>query len=107
MYRMGCEHYSLCKDRVVSGPGPYGYHVTSKTCCCEHDLCEHPDGVGKGVLDKCPFLWDNYTQLQVVNNAVQAAGASTQVVMAATTVCVNFVSAVVSLINSYSYLQAV
>ena len=61
MYKMGCEHYSLCRDRIVSGPGPYGYAVTSKVCCCQH-LCEEPDGVGEGRLDNCPTLWDNYTK---------------------------------------------
>ena len=62
MYRMGCEHYSLCKDRVISGPGPYGYHVTSKICCCNH-LCEEADGVGRGQVDECIFLDTNYTQV--------------------------------------------
>ena len=60
MYRMGCEHYSMCRDRVVSGPGPYGYSVTTKICCCNH-LCEKPDGVGQNRLENCPSLWSNYT----------------------------------------------
>ena len=62
MYKMGCEHYSLCRDRVSSGVGPYGYSVDTNICCCSH-RCEEPDGVGKGNIDHCPMLWDNYTQV--------------------------------------------
>ena len=62
MYRMGCEHYSLCRDRNAKGPGPYGYSVISKFCCCQH-RCEEADGVGKGVADHCPMLWKNYTAI--------------------------------------------
>ena len=62
MYKMGCEHYSLCRDRVSSGVGPYGYSVVTKICCCSQ-RCEDPDGVGKGVLDHCPMLWSNFTEV--------------------------------------------
>ena len=60
MYRMVCEHYSMCRDGTVSGAGQYGYTVTTKICCCNH-LCEEADGVGKGLLEVCPSLWSNYT----------------------------------------------
>ena len=60
VYRMGCEHFSLCRDQTVSGPGPYGYSLTSTFCCCQ-PLCEEPDGVGEGNFDVCPFLWQNAT----------------------------------------------
>ena len=56
-YRMGCEHYSLCLDRVTYGERPYGYTVTNKTCCC-HPLCEEPDGTGKGLHFHCPATWE-------------------------------------------------
>ena len=57
-YKMGCEHYKQCKDRVWHGQGPYGYIVTNKTCCC-HPLCAHPDGVGLGVFFHCPVAWED------------------------------------------------
>ena len=71
MYKMGCEHHSLCRDRVSSGVGPYGYSVVTKICCCNH-RCEEPDGVGKRILDNCPQLWENYT-----NSVTFSAGVDT------------------------------
>ena len=68
IYRMGCEHYSLCRDRIVSGPGPYGYAVTRKVCCCDKDLCEDGDGIGRGITEHCPSLWNNYTTIVIDNN---------------------------------------
>ena len=62
MYRMGCEHYSMCRDKTVSGPGPYGYAVTTRICCCS-DLCEDPDGAGQGQTETYPSLWNNYTMM--------------------------------------------
>ena len=64
MYKMGCQHHSLCRDRKSSGVGPYGYAVVTKICCCNH-RCEEPDGVGKGMLDNCPQFWDNATEIDV------------------------------------------
>lgn len=57
---MGCHHYSMCRDHDSHGPGPYGYANMQMVCCCS-DLCEQPDGVGKGDYDHCPLVWDNYT----------------------------------------------
>ena len=59
-YRMGCRHYTLCRDRVSHGPGDYGYERIRTECCC-HKKCEKADGVGVGHLENCPTLWDNYT----------------------------------------------
>ena len=57
-YKMGCEHYSVCQDRVSHGERPIGYTVSNKTCCCT-SLCEQPDGVGKDTFTKCPAAWEN------------------------------------------------
>ena len=65
-YRMGCEHFSVCQDRISHGERPYGYTVSNKTCCCS-SYCEQPDGVGRRVYGNCPVTWGNYT----VNNASQ------------------------------------
>ena len=60
IYRMGCEHYSMCRDKRVNGPGPYGYAITTTHCCCS-DLCLVADGVGQGEYERCHSLWSNYT----------------------------------------------
>ena len=61
-YRMGCEHYSLCKDLSARGPGPYGYSIITTFCCCS-DVCESADGVGKKDWSNCPMLWPNRTEV--------------------------------------------
>ena len=73
MYRMGCEHYVHCRDRVMTGPGPYGYHVTNMICCCEH-LCEEADGVGRRELQSCPHLWANQSHHSNSTTAVHSDG---------------------------------
>lgn len=60
LYKMGCEHHSLCRDRTTHGPSPYGYAVITMGCCCG-DMCDKADGVGRGNYDHCPRLWKNYT----------------------------------------------
>lgn len=55
-YRMGCEHFSLCLDRVTYGERSSGFTVTNRTCCCR-SLCEEPDGVGRGRYDHCTEVW--------------------------------------------------
>ena len=61
-YRMGCEHFSLCKDLSARGPGPYGYSIITTFCCCS-DVCEAPDGVGRRDWTNCPMLWPNQTEV--------------------------------------------
>ena len=60
LYKMGCQHYSVCSDRMIHGVGPYGYTVTDKLCCCD-SLCQNADGVGKMKWDGCPVVWGNST----------------------------------------------
>ena len=64
-FRMGCEHYSLCKDHSARGPGPYGYSIITTFCCCS-DVCEKADGVGRKDWSNCPMLWANQTQVSGV-----------------------------------------
>ena len=64
IYKMGCEHYSLCKDRVSHGPGPYGYAKIHIFCCCT-DRCETADEIAKMDKSECPRVWDNYTEINL------------------------------------------
>ena len=52
-YKMGCKHFSLCRDRLTYGYGAYGYSKIVFTCCCG-DLCGEPDGMGRGKREPCP-----------------------------------------------------
>ena len=63
-YRMGCEHFSLCLDRVTYGDRPFGYTITNRTCCCR-SLCEKPDGVGKGEYFHCQPAWEGKCREQL------------------------------------------
>ena len=67
-YRMGCEHFSLCLDRVMRGDRLYGYTITNRTCCCQ-SLCEEADGVGKGQYFHCPAAWRGKDK-DTVNNGI-------------------------------------
>ena len=86
IYKMGCEHYILCRDKTLQGPSPYGYAVISHECCCD-PLCEKADGVGKKQLDNCPRLWPNNTQSGLNSGASKMTRTEELMVMVLYLVC--------------------